>query len=114
MTTSTPFSSPLYLWIDTKTDAFPNPTLGLKSRTRRTTTFHFQTEACNYFVDVIVEYAEEPEDTHHNVKIRIDDYLNPGDIVKQTSFIPNDGRAIGVAAARALADIHLTQYVQLN
>ena len=114
MTSSTPFSSPYYLWIDTRTDAFPNPTLGLKSRTRRKTTFRFQTEDCEFFVDVVVFYADSPDCDSHEVKITIDDYMNPGCITKIATILPNDGKAISVMEARAIADTFFTQYMDVN
>ena len=110
MTTSSPFSSPFYLYLDTKTDAYPNFS-GQHPREQRSTTFRFQTDDCQYFVDVIVIYADDPEATRHNVKIRIYDFPTDDgeETLKQTNFLPNDGRACSIADARRLADLHLCQ-----
>jgi hypothetical protein len=112
----TAFSSPLYLWLDSKTDTYPNPTAGLKSRSVRTTEFSFQTDGCDYFVDVWVKHADSPEATKHEVTIKISDFVSVNDEgfdrVKQYNFLPiQPGQSPSVGEARKLADIHLTNYI---
>ena len=110
------FDSPLYLWLDSKTDTYPNPTAGRRSRTGRSTEFSFQTDGCDYFVDVRVKHADSPEATRHEVIIRISDFVGVNDEgfdrVKQTNFLPVvEGQNPSVAEARRLADIHLAMYL---
>ena len=112
----TAFSSPLYLWLDTKTEYYPNPTAGRKSRSTRSTSFHFQTDGCDYFVDVRVNHADSPEATRHEVTIRISDFVGVNadgdDRVKYTNFLPVvDGQSPSVSDARRLADLHLSAYL---
>ena len=112
----TPFDSPLYLWLDSKTDTYPNPTSGLKSRSTRSTEFSFQTDGCDYFVDVRVKHADSPEATRHEVIIRISDMVSVNDDgfdrVKQTNFLPiQPGQSPSIAEARHLADLHLAAYL---
>ena len=105
----TSFDSPLYLHLDSKTDTYPNnhPKRN-KTRNERRTTFHFQTYECDYFVDVIVIYANDPQAVNHKVIIRVDNWNGEGDTLKQTSFIPKDGRRCSIEDARRLADLHFT------
>lgn len=115
MTTS--LSSPLYLYLDTKTEAYPNPALGKRSRTQRYTQFSFQTVNCDYFIDVTVFYSPETEmAVRDEVKIRITDMTDEGmgDDTKQKTFRPTNGHTCSVQEARRLADLHLGMYVQLN
>ncbi len=112
----TAYSSPLYLWLDSKTDTYPNPTAGLKSRSTRSTSFHFQTDGCDYFVDVIVKHADSPEAVRHDVTIRITDFVGVNadgeDRVKHTNFLPVvEGQSPSVSDARRLADLHLAAYL---
>ena len=119
---TTHISSPLYLYLDTKTEAYPNLALGKRSRTQRYTQFSFQTVNCDYFVDVTVFYADaifipgEISTVRHEVKIRITDMTDEGmgDDTKQQNFLPNDGQPVSLLAARRLADLHLSMYVRLN
>ena len=111
----TAFSSPLYLWLDTKTEYYPNPTAGRKSRSTRSTSFHFQTDGCDYFVDVRVNHADSPEATSHDVKITITDFVTETDDgqplrVKQTNFLPVQPCQPSTGEARRLANIHLTNH----
>jgi hypothetical protein len=111
-----PFSSPLYLWLDSKTDTYPNPTAGLKSRSTRSTSFSFQTDGCDYFVDVWVKHADSPEATRHEVTIKISDFVSVNedgeDRVKQTNFLPiQPGQSPSIGEARQLADLHLINYI---
>ena len=105
----TSFDSPLYLHLDSKTDTYPNnhPKRN-NTRTHRRTRFSFETYDCNYFVDVIVIYANDPQAVNHEVRIRIEDWNGEGDTLKQVNFIPNDGRACSIEDARRLADLHLS------
>ena len=112
----TAFNSPLYLWLDSKTETYPNPTAGLKSRTTRSSNFHFQTYGCDYFVDVRVNHADSPEATRHEVIIRISDFVGVNadgeDRTKETNFLPVvDGQNPSVADARRLANIHLANHL---
>ena len=109
-------SHPLYLWIDSKTDKYPNPTAGIRSRSRRSTTYCFQTDGCGYFVDVTVLYAEEPEAVRHDVKIKIMDFACETEdgqpkTIKQVNFLPDDGTGpASISQIRRLAHIHLLGY----
>ena len=109
-------SHPLYLWIDSKTDKYPNLTAGIRSRSRRSTTYCFQTDGCGYFVDVTVLYAEEPEAVRHDVKIKIMDFEAETEdgqpkTVKQVSFLPDDGTGpASIGQVRRLAHTHLFMY----
>ena len=109
-------SHPLYLWIDSKTDKYPNPTAGIRSRCRRSTTYCFQTDGCGYFVDVTVLYAEELDAVRHDVKIKIMDFeveTEDGQpkTVKQVSFLPDDGTGpASISQIRRLAHTHLFMY----
>ena len=111
-------SHPLYLWIDSKTDKYPNPTAGIRSRSRRSTTYCFQTDGCGYFVDVTVLYAEEPEAVRHDVKIKIMDFEAETEdgqpkTVKQVSFLPDDGTGgASLSQIRSLAHTHLFMYAE--
>jgi len=109
-------SHPLYLWLDSKTEYYPNPTAGIRSRSRRATTYCFQTVGCDYFVDVTVLYTEEPEATRHDVKIKIMDFVCETEdgqpkTIKQQNFLPDDGTGpASHAAIRRLAHLHLLGY----
>ena len=109
----TAFSSPLYLWLDTKTEYYPNPTAGRKSRTGRSTSFSFQTDGCDYFVDVWVKHADSPEVTRHEVIVRISDFVGVNDEgfdrTKETTFLP--ARVFSVSDVRRLANLHLANYI---
>ena len=110
-----PVSHPLYLYLDSKTDCYPNPTAALRSRTRRTTTFSFQVVGCDYFVDVRFLHGEGPEAVNHDVKITITDFVTETENgeplrVKQTNFLPIRDRQPSRKDARWFADLHLMQY----
>ena len=109
----TAFNSPLYLWLDSKTETYPNPTAGLKSRTTRSSNFHFQTYGCDYFVDVCVKHADSPEATRHEVIVRISDFVSVNadgeDRTKETTFLP--ARFFSVSDVRRLANLHLANHL---
>jgi hypothetical protein len=109
-------SHPLYLWLDSKSEYYPNPTAGIRSRSRRATTYCFQTVGCDYFVDVTILYTEELEATRHDVKIKIMDFACETEdgqpkTIKQQNFLPDDGTGpASHAAIRRLAHLHLLGY----
>ena len=107
-----PVSHPLYLYLDSKKDCYPNPTAALRSRTRRSTTFSFQVVGCDYFVDVRFLHGEGPEAVNHEVTITITDFVNEAEAgqplrVKQTNFLPIRDRQPSRKDARYFANIHL-------
>ena len=106
------YEHPLYLHCDSKTDYFPSPVSfkAKRRRTRRSSRFDFQTADTKYFVHVTVIYSDDPEEVFHQVKIVIDDDFEE---FKQTSFIRNDGRRVGVPEIRNLAHIALWQHVEM-
>jgi len=107
-----PYENALYLHCDSKTDFFPSPASfkAKRRRTRCSSRFSFMTADSKYFVHVTVIYSNDPEEVFHQVKIVIDDDFEE---FKQTSFVRNDGRRVGVPEIRNLAHIALWQHVEM-
>ena len=97
-------SSTLSLYIDTVTETYPNPTAGLKTRKLRKSVFRFQSDNCDYFVDVIVRHAGP---------FCIGDYTGhrqdstAARIVDSISSETN----VDIEQAASLAVLHLSQYI---
>lgn len=107
-------SSTLSLYIDTVTETYPNPTAGLKARKLRKSVFRFQSDNCDYFVDVIVRHAD-PFCLTHTARIKIGDYTGhrqDSTAARIVDFISNDPEtSVDIEQAGALAVLHLSQYI---
>ena len=107
-------SSTLSLYIDTVTETYPNPAHNIKCRKLRKTIFRFQSDNCDYFVDVIVRHAG-PFCLTHTARIKIGDYTGhrqDSNAARIVDFISNDPETnVDIEHAGALAVLHLSQYI---
>ncbi len=101
------------LFLDSRTDYYPNPASTRCPRTVRQTSYQFASEGYEFTVGAIVNHAHSVCAVQHFVAICVR-HFDTGEMKDYKSFIPcrdNNGGEPSASEVRALVDMFFSQYI---